>query len=408
MAAIPITVKRAFNFQETTTNAAIIRFFVELWDGTVIVVQASDPQLQRWNPINQELLTTFEVDDGSIVASVAQIDESTIAVGCSNKTIQLWDIHSGKCLFTKSVNRLVTMMKRLKCNPSWLLCWIGYSGFVEIRTSNKALELLQSIDDHVTALCELADGTLMTLHKQNDTCCFKLWDLNQMSNYRELITEMESGIKMWDISQIQTLRDQNTVVIMFNDCVGCSIKLWDATTRQVLYSMNPTNESEHYYCILLTELATDNTLAFGLCDHTNGTKLYLWGPPPHKEDTNSLMSMIGNLKGLWLNQMVCLRDGSLLIGGRQQEGDQAQVSGWASIITIRNTLVGLCCKQLSKGGPSIKEDLQSMLPPELYEICLSFSESLVSYSITSPRFLLFSCLSNFNTGVEETSSIHYK
>ncbi|KAG4273322.1 hypothetical protein FPRO04_14559 [Fusarium proliferatum] len=77
-------------------------------DGQRLASGSGDKTVKVWDAHSGECLKTLEGHDGSVSSVVFSADGQRLASGSDDKTVKIWDAHSGECLKTLKVNRVLT------------------------------------------------------------------------------------------------------------------------------------------------------------------------------------------------------------------------------------------------------------------------------------------------------------
>jgi WD40 repeat protein len=86
-----------------------VRSVVFSVDGQRLASSSNDKTVKIWDSHSGECLKTLEGHDGWVRSVVFSADGQRLASSSGDNTVKVWDVHSGECLKTLKVNRVLTV-----------------------------------------------------------------------------------------------------------------------------------------------------------------------------------------------------------------------------------------------------------------------------------------------------------
>ena len=279
---------------------------------------------QEWD----EPLMTFEDHTTTKGAAVHEAlflkEKNLLATGCSDKTLRIWDVKTGKCLhtaiaFTHDVGFMATFAANLIVSTSNNTNASENNADNDIKLwrlePDAKLTLLTTLKAHtdsITAFCKLndkllatgsGDGTIRIWHIEKSTCIktIELPRLHQPTCLKRITSrylgcgivghDIEDSIFLYDIKKVDFpfvksfagheygLLGPNSLVDLENgyfasiDCVDSNIRLWHVDENECLQTIeSPENIKE------LTKLPN----GYVISSHFDKISLNIWAFPEHE------------------------------------------------------------------------------------------------------------------------------
>lgn len=293
-----------------------------LHDETVVTC-STDHTAKRWNinETTQTLITSYVGHTASIRSGV-ELSESTIATSAEDSTIKVWNTHTGECLHTEPLDHggYVLSFTRLRSESSVVVC-ITSNGATDVRILDRMQRLFTlstsmpaDIICDVSSMCELKDGTLLTLHCEENL--MRLWEVKEHDVFGDCVEELCGT----DILHVFAMKNLQMVVLIVQNKPKTMVMLWDESLRKSFRVHHLSNMALYSDNTTMIELLDDKTIVLGSLNF-----LFIWNYQRNIKRT--VVPLDGSVN--WC-KIVQLNDESLVIGGSNESssGGVAIFKAW--------------------------------------------------------------------------------